>query len=674
MDAQERWSLTGALGSAVNSDLFKDIAMFPLRYIRSTRARTATWRWGWAAPSGGAVRHWHVEHQPVEVPRRHAWQCPRLASRTSCNLMAIARSSGGVGLSRRVMSGQAQAGRAPGFFEAVQQAQMMTPGTPVAQIAGTIGGFAAGPGQQQAAFLTGGAFAMLAPGGGMKSLSQWAEGILRWLEGQRPGNKRGQHFTYGELLSQYFPGSNIDAWLAVNGVPPDMREYWWTYSLGKAVRSTGGTGGPELDFQALAKRPEIESNMVYQRLQSTSALTRTGFGLGSQMAGAYANKEVSNRWFNEIMGQAIQDLLPSKISGGPLAAFQFMPDTMEQLLMTMLERGGTLGALLGGYLGWGPEAITGGANMAATFLSPGGILGGLPITPSPEILAAYAAATGWGDVGDVGDVAGWGAMGGSTTAGLHPDLRRKLNAMKRANPDISITSGLRNTVQQQNLKKAGHSRVSGKPSAHTRGLAADLGPPSQYNWIAANAGKFGLKSGIGVGEPWHVGLGDEPPAVGLGTLFSLLTGTATNEETVTSIGKLIPGLMNLFFGFFSGGGATSAATRTFLPFTPNLYDQFRKVTPLTFGGQLAPTGAGFFSIARHRHHHRLHWWRSCSSRCRSQREISTTTCGRQGSARRQQPESLPTSSMSRASTRPMPPGTAEHRAVCSNTTTPDGTP
>ena len=74
-----------------------------------------------------------------------------------------------------------------------------------------------------------------------------------------------------------------------------------------------------------------------------------------------------------------------------------------------------------------------------------------------------------------------------------------------------MTSGLRDNAMQRRLKAKGIGKVSGKPSAHTRGMAADLGPSSEYNWIKNNASKFGLKSGAGMGEPWHVGMGDPEP-------------------------------------------------------------------------------------------------------------------------------------------------------------------
>ena len=85
-------------------------------------------------------------------------------------------------------------------------------------------------------------------------------------------------------------------------------------------------------------------------------------------------------------------------------------------------------------------------------------------------------------------------------------MNSKVSAMMKANPKLQVNSGRRDEVITTRLKARGHSRVSGKSSAHTRGLAADLGPRSEYGWIVANAHKFGLKSGVGHGEPWHVGM------------------------------------------------------------------------------------------------------------------------------------------------------------------------
>jgi hypothetical protein len=93
-------------------------------------------------------------------------------------------------------------------------------------------------------------------------------------------------------------------------------------------------------------------------------------------------------------------------------------------------------------------------------------------------------------------------------------MKSKVGAMMKANPKLRMTSGLRDTGIQERLRAKGYSNVSGKPSAHTRGMAADLGPRSQYGWIMKNAKKFGLASGKNHGEPWHVGMPGDISGVG----------------------------------------------------------------------------------------------------------------------------------------------------------------
>ena len=65
--------------------------------------------------------------------------------------------------------------------------------------------------------------------------------------GHRPGGKRGQGFTYEELITQQYPGSNIDAWFEANGVPPDMQEQWWNYALAKLALVRDHDGQPHAD-------------------------------------------------------------------------------------------------------------------------------------------------------------------------------------------------------------------------------------------------------------------------------------------------------------------------------------------------------------------------------------------------------------------------------------------
>ena len=248
---------------------------------------------------------------------------------------------------------------------------------------------------------TGGAMGMIGAGGRQKSLSEWAESILRWFEGLRPGNKRGKGFDYGELMAQYFPGSNIDAWFNVNGVPQNMRDYWWTYALGKANKL------PDTALPVSFRSAPRKHNVAWQRGSRLSELTRTEFSLAGQMTGQYANREQANRWFNELMGQMQQTIIPV-ISKGPFAWIQYLPDSIEDLLMTGVERG--MSELFGG--------------------------GDVP-----------------NSAGDIGDI-GYGSSGAPASAGFTPTCvqGRRHDA---GQPPYQDHSGLRDTGLQERLKDKG---------------------------------------------------------------------------------------------------------------------------------------------------------------------------------------------------------------------------
>ena len=94
---------------------------------------------------------------------------------------------------------------------------------------------------------------------------------------------------------------------------------------------------------------------------------------------------------------------------------------------------------------------------------------------------------------------------GDSVTGLQGNLLHDVAAMMRANPSLVLNSGYRSMAEQQKLWNASDKsgRMVAKPgsSMHEKGLAVDLGPPSQYGWLRANAGKFGLTNYAP--EPWH---------------------------------------------------------------------------------------------------------------------------------------------------------------------------
>ena len=134
-----------------------------------------------------------------------------------------------------------------------------------------------------------------------------------------------------------------------------------------------------------------------------------------------------------------------------------------------------------------------------------------------------------------GKIPGLGALGGLSgdtehlrDAGMNSGFAAQLARMKAAaNADgvpLSLTSGTRDSAKQEMLFRSRHTPVGdvewagrtwrlnpgASPAAppgrslHEHGYAADLGPESSYEWIVANASRFGLRHGASFGEPWHV--------------------------------------------------------------------------------------------------------------------------------------------------------------------------
>ena len=127
------------------------------------------------------------------------------------------------------------------------------------------------------------------------------------------------------------------------------------------------------------------------------------------------------------------------------------------------------------------------------------------------------------------------------TGGMMPNLAMGINAMRRANPNIRINSGYRSSSQQAALYAAKGGVGVARPgqSPHQLGKAADIGPSSQYGWIAANAPKYGLAADKS--EPWHVQAMGDPN-----------TGSTVTGAQVLSIASTQTGVP------YSWGGGTTA--------------------------------------------------------------------------------------------------------------------
>ena len=244
---------------------------------------------------------------------------------------------------------------------------------------------------------------------------------------------------------------------------------------------------------------------------------------------------------------------------------------------------GGLTAGISGITGWGASKLiksqiegTGGewagaAGGAAAGAGVGAALGlatgpFAPIgVPAGAILGGIAGGLG-GWIGDPDDRIGGGigdpasdilqarnssSAGPSAVTGLQPGFARVLARMFTDNPALRLNSGYRDIAHQERLwadalKKYGSAEAARKwvappgHSPHQRGIAADIGPDSQYGWLRSNAGRYGLVNYTA--EPWHwepagasgagnrsnYGVNPDPTlSEGLGGVTSTTGGSAT---------------------------------------------------------------------------------------------------------------------------------------------------
>ena len=389
--------------------------------------------------------------------------------------------------------------RSGGFFGAARQFQMMNPAVAAPDIVMGLGS-QMGKGVQRQVMMTGGAFSMQSAGGGTKTLQQWAEGILRFFEGQRPGEKRGKAFTKEELETQHFPGSNIDAWFRTNQVEEYMQDAFWQYAMTKAAYSGSSQGN--VDFDTMFGAPSGGSdgpgnnNIAMERLRGFSNKARRDFTLassesalgGGSMFKHYATRERTDAGFQTFLSQSLDSMLGEL--AGPLGqAMDKIPTSIADMLYKLLT-------------GAGPSIV------GATVQTVAGLVPSLSLGDP-----GYAGpGTGIG-IGDARGGDGSYGPNGSGMSHLTPSMQNRLGAMMRDNPAIKINSGHRDGGTQERLRQRGVGNLAPTGhSTHSQGVAADLGPASQYDWIAKNAHKYGLDSAAHHGEKWHVGM---PGTVGV---------------------------------------------------------------------------------------------------------------------------------------------------------------
>lgn len=451
-----------------------------------------------------------------------------------------------------------------GFFESARQMQVLNPGMSPTNIGRSLAGYMGNvQAQQRGMFLGQGAFTMVGQGGRYKTLAEWAEGITKFLEQNRPGGSQGKRFTSEELITQNFPGSNINAWFQMMGVPQDMVDYWWQYVL----TNTGGTPASSVTSDVLKGMVDGTRgiNLGYERLRNVTQGTRREFLMGSGMYDLYGVRESADRRFNVAMQGADAAMGQFFHNANLGRLFALLPTPIADLLMPLITKFvsspfGAFSGIMGGLFNSMGGGGGGGINASA---------GTPPINASagtrPSGISANAGTRPGGDppsdhYGYVGDPIGdYGYAGGTSTSHLSPDLASRVNQMLRANPRLKISSGYRDTVTQDKLRRNGYSLVApASRSKHTRGWAVDIGPTSQGGWLAKNAHRFGLQSAVNQGEPWHIQLAGTMPVgdmpVGDNFLSDIWSGVSSVASGALSAGASLSGkVMNLGQSAISAG-------------------------------------------------------------------------------------------------------------------------
>lgn len=236
--------------------------------------------------------------------------------------------------------------------------------------------------------------------------------------------------------------------------------------------------------------------------------------------------------------------------------------------------GGKVGSVLGGV---GGGAATGaalglmGGPFAELTVPAGAVIGGIVGGIAGLFGDAWPS---WEREGGIGDAAPVEPTGGaasgkdlrgakSSDANMNPEFVKRLAQMFAANPRLSLTSGWRDSATQARLyrEKPGLAAPPGS-SNHEKGLAADIGPASEYEWIAANAGQFGLylpmpntaerKAKKKKIEPWHV----EGAGITGGGVVAAPAPMASDTGTTTKKDKTAPVSPEVKAGAGVGRGAS----------------------------------------------------------------------------------------------------------------------
>lgn len=193
--------------------------------------------------------------------------------------------------------------------------------------------------------------------------------------------------------------------------------------------------------------------------------------------------------------------------------------------------------------------------------------GGVRIGGRARAVAAVAAG-----LAPIGDGEYTGPLAHRQGRPMRPDVAlafdRLAAAARRDGHALLVASGFRTNAEQARLFAAHPDpRWVARPgtSLHRLGTELDLGPPSAYAWLAANAGRYGFIKRYSW-EPWHFGYGRSPGSASVG--FGPPAGAAGSAVPAFVPARYAPALRRAASRWSVGAGLLAAQLQQESGFDP----------------------------------------------------------------------------------------------------------
>lgn len=346
------------------------------------------------------------------------------------------------------------------------------------------------------------------------------------------------------------PGSMTRERMRQSGLPEDLQDIALQYAKENlAFKKKGGVGMYDTTSKVHRQLAGVEDTYANQYEETERVKAQREENMYDRQADNYA-----------AMEKGMQSLT---------RALQKLDDTLSGITGFKARNRAVGGAIGGALRGIAPAlAMLGPWGMAAGAAA--GAVGSFLGDPTGE------KDSGTGAKGDKGNVArSQGALNK-----LHPKLRERLTRMMEENPKLYIGGGVRTTKQQKEMflsryeptsektdvfwKGQYWKRVRGAAAAppgmsmHEIGLAADLAPSTEFDWIKENAARFGLRSFFDVNdEPWHVQPSELPASRVQYEKMGAPWGHNGELSEPTDTNAIISGLETMMHQKVSGMGGTS---------------------------------------------------------------------------------------------------------------------